>query len=257
MRVARRFRILSAAAALSRYLGWSLVVAGALGLLVAVGWGPWAIVSAVAVIWVGLMLALVAAPMLRERLGRFDPVWLQRPPSGDGERGARLTYVASVGLYRGAAAALAVAIVAMALSRSGVVPLSEVLTGSMVLLAVLLATLGWVVRGIHMALRAPLVDASEVSREAATGGSTPQEPPPTVVPETEMWIRVRGGSVGYTLVTPVGGQPPVAGERGASRPPGDGRRAAGPAGREPRAGGGGRRATEGREERFGGDFNGR
>lgn len=225
MQVARRYRLLSAAASLSRYLGWTLVALGAMGLLAVAGMGPWAIVSAVAVVWMGLMLALVLAPMLHDRLGRFDPVWLLHPGRDTTERAARITYVASVGLYRMAAVALAVAILSPALGGRGLLPPEETLMGHALVMAVLLGALGWVVRGIHSALRAPLT-AAQPARDLTTTESGTAESPVRVVPETEMWVRVRGGSVGYTIVTPAvpespsfATRPPEAGERAGWRRP--------------------------------------
>ncbi|WP_324667993.1 hypothetical protein [Geochorda subterranea] len=77
---------------------------------------------------------------------------------------ARITYVVSVGLYRAAAAALAVAILSPILGGRGLLPPEEILMGHALVMAVLLGALGWVVRGIHVALRAPLADATHCGR---------------------------------------------------------------------------------------------
>lgn len=228
MQVARRYRFLAVAAALSRHVGWTLVALGALGLLALHGRGPWAIGAGVTVIWVGLMLALVVSPTLHDRLARFDPVWLVRSAWKGRDRteaAARITYAASVGLYRIAAVALAVAILSPALGGRGILPPEETLMGHALVLAVLSGALGWVVRGIHAALRAPLV-AVEAARDVTSAESESAPSPAPAVPETEMWVRVRGGSVGYTVVTPTvppsppwAERPPAAGERAGRRLP--------------------------------------
>lgn len=121
--------------------------------------------------------------------------------------------------------ALAVAILSPALGGRGILPPEETLMGHALVLAVLSGALGWVVRGIHAALRAPLV-ATEAASGATRAESERAPSPAPAVPETEMWVRVRGGSVGYTLLTPTvppsppsAERPPLAGEQASWRPP--------------------------------------
>ena len=208
MRVVRRYRLLSAGLNLSRYVGWSLVGAGGVGLLFGHGWGPWAIAGAVGVAWIGLMLALVVAPSLQDRLGRFDPVWLPGRQGATEDPWVRATYVWSVGLYRSSVIALGVAVLAPVVGGRGGLPAPDYLAGWAVLVAVLLAGAGWVVRGVHVALRSPTSEARLEERPRE------RDAEPVVVPETEMWVRVRGAPMGCSFVTT-----PTAGpQASASRP---------------------------------------